>query len=91
MAQWEYLVIRFSWEKLRDKKTRKEYWNWVSHFSDHDDIEGQGPILNFFGDAGWELVSIVPAEMKATEFVGYAHVTRMLYDAYLATFKRQKQ
>jgi hypothetical protein len=60
VERWEYRRVYVSWnDALGD---------WVCRFTDRDDIQGFDQVLNYFGQYGWELVTVEPQMWEALNY-----------------------
>lgn len=77
MNEWRYQTILIEY----DKKEK----NWIAKYTDKPTPVGIEAILNSFGRAGWELVSLTPEHVQAYPGFGKYFVEP---EVYRATFKR---
>ena len=60
VERWEYRRVYVSWnDTLGD---------WVCRFTDREDIQGFDQVLNYFGQYGWELVTVEPQMWEALNY-----------------------
>ena len=78
MGKWEYHTIRIRYDK-------KEHKNWVVEFAEKPSLVGLDAILNAYGAAGWELISLDPERLEAYPGFGKWSIEP---GGYRATFKR---
>jgi len=78
MPKWEYHTIRIRYDK-------KGHKNWVVEFAGKPPLVGLDAILNAYGSAGWELISLDPERLEAIPGFGKWFIEP---GGYRATFKR---
>ena len=78
MPKWEYHTIRIRYDKKKHK-------NWVVEFAEKPPLVGLDAILNAYGSAGWELISLDPEHLTAIPGFGKWFIEP---GGYRATFKR---
>jgi len=92
--QWEHLVVTM----FADAKAQEEFLRrtWPGEKFGPWSPQALIPLLDRFGDEGWELVSLVPVFMgkKGDMLVtaeGPVGVQRIWTNQYLCAFKRRKR
>ena len=79
MAGWAYATLLL---KLELREGTEKYRDWTLQYADNTFLEGLDNILNSYGRAGWELVSVLSEHADVSEAYGYSATT------YRAFFKR---
>jgi hypothetical protein len=78
MIKWKYLTLGIHYEK-------KQHRDWVIEQADGGLLVGLNPILEAYGNDGWELVSLDVVRYEAFPAFGKWQVEP---NGYRATFKR---
>ena len=78
MQKWEHRTIRIGYDKKKHK-------DWVLERAEGPPLVGLQAVLEAYGSAGWELVSLHPDELLAAPGFGKWYVDP---GSYRATFKR---
>ena len=77
MTKWLYRTVHIPYSK--------KHKTWALTYADRESLVGLQAILDAYGEAGWELVHLVPEHYRAYPGFGQWHLEP---EAYRATFRR---